>query len=120
MAIDFCRCDAHLLGLCFSRGDGESGGYFAHYLCLSHGLGDFDVKSVWLKSQQMHPLYEEFWNRLFHPRASENDDDGVLVVFHARFHLKDWKSDDGGGDGERIGGEVVSVICHGRGCDMCK
>ena len=119
MAIDFCRCDARLLGPCFFRGDGETGGYFAHYLCPSHDLGDFDVKSVWLTSQQMHPLYENFWNRLSHPRASENDDGGVLVVSHARFHLKGWKSDDGGGDGERIDGEAASVTYHGRDWNMC-
>ena len=62
----------------------------------------------------MHPLYERFWNRFFHLRACENDDGGVLVVSHARFHLKGWKSGDGGGDGGRIDGEVVSVIDHWR------
>ena len=118
MAIDFCRYDARLLGPCFSRGAGESGGYFAHYLYPSHNLGDFDAKSVSLTSQQMHLLYEDFWNRLFHPRVSENDGGGVLVVSHARFHLKGWKSDDGGGDGERIDGEVASVIDHGVDYNM--
>lgn len=118
MAIYFCRYGARLLGPCFSRGDGASGDYFAHYLCPSHDLGDFDVKSVWLMSQQMHPLYEDFWNRRFRPRASENDDGGVLVVSHARFHPKGWKSDDGGGDGGRTDGEMASVIDHGRDYNM--
>ena len=118
MAIDFCRFDARLLDPCFSHGDGASGGYFAHYLCPSHDLDDFDAKSVWLTSQQMHPLYEDFWIRRFHRRASENDDGSVLVVSHAHFHLKGWKSDDGGGDGGRIDGEMASVIDHGRDYNM--
>ena len=60
----------------------------------------------------MHPSYERFWNRFSHPRACENVDGGVHVVSHAHFHLKGWKSDDGGGDGGRIDGERVSAIDH--------